>query len=55
LKTLFAKSPVFKDMFSMPQLPNVKPDGTDETCPLKLEGITVEAFKAFVRVAAASE
>jgi hypothetical protein len=47
-RAVFAQSPVFNDMFSMPQGDNTTLDGSSDQQPLKLEGISAYDFRALV-------
>jgi hypothetical protein len=50
-RRLFAKSPVFQDMLSLPQATSAIPEGMDDQHPLKLEGVKYNDYKLFVRTA----
>jgi hypothetical protein len=47
---IFSSSPVFADMFDMPQPPATPREGSSAETPLKLEGIRKEDFKNFLRL-----
>jgi hypothetical protein len=46
---MFAQSPVFDDMFSVPQQPTLAREGFDAEHPLRLDGIGIQDFKNFLR------
>jgi hypothetical protein len=52
---IFTQSPVFQDMWTLPQNPQYAPDGSDKEHPLRLEGLKLSDFNLFVCVAIASE
>jgi hypothetical protein len=55
VRQVFDKSPVFQHMFSLPREQGTAADGSDDAHPLKIEGVKMDDFRLFVRVAAASE
>jgi hypothetical protein len=48
---IFKGSTVFDAMYSLPQAQDVVADGSDDLHPLKLESITYDDFKPFVKAA----
>jgi hypothetical protein len=50
IRSIFNESPVFKDMFSVPQPADAPEEGSSEAHPLKLEGVRKEDFRNFLRL-----
>jgi hypothetical protein len=48
-RAIFADSPVFRDMFTMPQAEDTITDGDSDDHPLKLMSVRADDFKLFVR------
>jgi hypothetical protein len=51
-RCVFDDSPVFSDMFSVPQraTPGTPVDGSDQSHPVKLEGVKLADFRSFLKV-----
>jgi hypothetical protein len=49
-RNVLLPSVVFQDMFSLPQPPDVRPDGSDEDHPLRLETVSASEFRTFLRL-----
>jgi hypothetical protein len=54
-RQVFARSPIFNDMFTLPVAAQTVPEGVQKDHPLRLEGIKMSEFRSFVRAAVASE
>jgi hypothetical protein len=50
IRAIFNESPVFKDMFSVPQPADALEEGSSKAHPLKIDGVRKEDFKNFLRL-----
>jgi hypothetical protein len=49
-RSVFHDSHIFADMFSVPSPPNTPVDGSSAEHPLRLEGVTRDEIKVFLRL-----
>jgi hypothetical protein len=49
-RSIFERSAVFQDMWSLPQPGGTPADGTDADHPLRLDGVSAVDWKSFLRI-----